>query len=108
MMTNEQFVAIWLGTLVVIAACRILPVFALRGRALPPNVVEALDYIPPPAFAALVANDLFSPAAFAASTWQGVMPLVAAAVVVLVAWKTRSMLWCCVCGVAAYVLLGLI
>lgn len=107
-MTNEQFIAIWLGTFAVIAACRVLPMFALRGRALPPLVVEALGYIPPAAFAALVANDLFSPTAFAAGTWQGVMPLVAAAVVVLVAWKTHSMLWSCVCGVAAYVLLGLI
>lgn len=108
MMTTEQFVAIWLGTLVVIATCRILPVFALRGRALPPRVVEALGYIPPAAFAALVANDLFSPAAFAASAWQGLLPFLAAAVVVAVYLKSRSMLWCCISGVAAYVLLTLL
>lgn len=108
MMTTEQFVAIWLGTLVVIATCRILPVFALRGRALPPRVVEALGYIPPAAFAALVANDLFSPAAFLASTWQGLLPFLAAAVVVATYLKTRSMLWCCIFGVAAYVLLTLL
>lgn len=107
-MTTEQFIVIWIGTLVVIASCRILPVFALRGRELPPKVVEALGYIPPAAFAALVANDLFSPDAFAAGTWAGLMPMLAAAVVVAVGWKTRSMLACCVCGVAAYVLLGLI
>lgn len=107
-MTNEQFVAIWLGTLVVIASCRILPVFVLRGRALPPRMVEALGYIPPAAFAALAANDLFSPASFVASPWQGLLPFLAAAVVVAVYLKTRSMLWCCVSGVAAYVLLTLI
>ena len=108
MMTNKQFVAIWLGTLVVIAACRILPVFALRGRALPPRVVEALGYIPPAAFAALVANDLSSPALFAAGAWAGLLPFASAAVVLLVYWRTRSMLWCCVSGVIAYVLLSLI
>lgn len=108
MMTNEQFLVIWLGTLAVIAACRILPIFLLRGRELPPLLVEALGYIPPAAFAALVANDLFSPGAFAASAWTGLLPFVAAAVVVIVAWKTKSMLWCCICGVAAYVLLSLI
>lgn len=107
-MTNEQFVAIWLGTLAVIASCRILPVFVLRGRALPPRMVEALGYIPPAAFAALVANDLFSPTAFVASPWQGLLPFLAAAVVVAVYLKTRSMLWCCLSGVAAYVLLTLI
>lgn len=107
-MTNEQFIAIWLGTLAVIATCRILPVFALRGRALPPRVVEALGYIPPAAFAALVANDLFSPALFTSGVWAGLLPFAAAAVVLLVYWKTRSMLWCCVSGVVAYVLLSLI
>ena len=35
------------------------------------------------------------------------MPIVAAGIVVLVAWRTRSMLWCCVSGVVAYVLLSL-
>ena len=39
---------------------RIAPAFALRGRTLSPRVTEALGYIPPAAFAALVANDLIS------------------------------------------------
>ena len=33
---------------------------------------------------------------------------VAAAIVVLVAWRTRSMLWCCISGVASYALLALV
>lgn len=67
---------------------------------------EALGYIPPAAFAALVANDLFSPGAFAAGPWPALLPMAAAAVVVIVAKKTRSMLWCCIAGVVAYVALG--
>ncbi len=92
----------------IVLACRVLPIFALRGRSLPEGVVRALGFIPPAAFAALVANDLFTPGALASGAWAALMPVVAAAIVVLVAQRTRSMLWCCVAGVVAYVLLGLI
>lgn len=61
-MTAHDILAIWLPVTAVIVACRVVPVFALRGRA--------------------------------------------AAVVVIVAKKTRSMLWCCIAGVVAYVALG--
>ena len=60
------------------------------------------------AFAALVANDLVSPGAFDAGLWPGLLPWVAAAGVVLVAVKTKSMLWCCVSGVVFYVALSLL
>ena len=107
-MTDTQFVAIWIGTFAVIAACRILPAFVLRGRSLPPRVIEALGYIPSAAFAALVMNDLFSPTAFSISLWQGILPFLAATVVVTVGLKTRSMLLCCIAGVASFVLLSLV
>lgn len=107
-MTAQDFFAIWIPAFAIILACRVLPVFLLRGRELPARVVEGLGYIPPAAFAALVANDLFSPSTFAAGPWAALMPVAAAAVVFVVARKTRSMLWCCVAGVVAYVLLSLI
>ena len=107
-MSTSQFLVLWLTSFAFILACRVVPVVALRGRPLSPRVVEALGYIPPAAFAALVANDLLSPTMFEAGVWPGLMPIVAAGVVALVAWRTRSMLWCCVSGVAAYVLLSLI
>lgn len=107
-MTTSDFLAIWLPTFGIILACRVVPVAFLRGRELPPRIVEGLGYIPPAAFAALVANDLFSPSTFAAGPWAALMPVAAAFVVFLVARKTRSMLWCCVAGVVAYVLLSLI
>lgn len=107
-MSASQFLVLWLSSFAFILACRVVPVVALRGRSLSPRVVEALGYIPSAAFAALVANDLLSPTMFDAGLWAGLMPLVAAGVVVFVAWRTRSMLWCCVAGVVAYVLLSLV
>ena len=86
-------------------ACRVLPLFALKGRELPENVERALGFIPPAAFAALVANDLLTPGMFDAGPWPAAEPLAAAAVVVVVAWKTKSLLWCAVSGVGAYALL---
>ena len=63
-MATHDILAIWLPVTAVIVACRVVPIFALRGRALPPRVV------------------------------------------VIVAKKMRSMLWCCIAGVVAYVALG--
>lgn len=89
-------------------ACRVLPLFLLKGRQLPARVEEALGYIPAAAFAALVANDLLTPGMFDAGLWPAAAPLVAALVVVVVARLTRSLLWCAIAGVAAYALLLLI
>lgn len=86
-------------------ACRVLPLFALKGKELPENVERALGFIPPAAFAALVANDLLAPGMFDAGVWPAAAPLVAALAVVVVAWKTKSLLWCALTGVAAYALL---
>lgn len=107
-MSTQEFLIIWGISFAVIQICRVAPIFTLRGRALSPRVSEALSYIPPAAFAALVANDLLSPGMFAAGIWAGLMPIVASAIVVAVAWRTRSMLGCCVVGVVAYVLLSLL
>ncbi len=107
-MSAQEFLVIWGCTFVVMLSCRIIPVFSLRGRTLPPRVVEALNFIPPAAFAALVANDLFSPTMFSAGLWNGIFPLLAAAVVFAIAWKTKSLMWCCIGGVVAYLALSLI
>ena len=89
-------------------ACRVLPLFVLKGKQLPDRVTEALSFIPPAAFAALVANDLFTPGMFDAGLWPACAPLVAAVVVVVVARLTKSLLWCAVAGVVAYALLTLV
>ena len=43
---------------------------------------------------------------FDAGVWPAAMPLVAAAVVVVVARKTKSLLWCALAGCASYALLA--
>ena len=89
-------------------ACRVLPLFVLKGRELPQGLADALGFIPPAAFAALVANDLFTPGMFDAGMWPAAAPLVAALIVVVVARLTKSLLWCAVAGVVAYALLMMI
>lgn len=93
---------------VTMLACRVVPLFVLKGKELPQGIEQALGFIPPAAFAALVANDLLTPGMFDAGVWPAAAPLVAAVVVALVAWKTKSLLWCAVSGVVAYALLMLL
>ena len=85
--------------------CRVVPLFLLKGRDMPEAVSRALGFIPPAAFAALVANDLLSPGMFDAGLWPAAAPLLAAAAVVAVGLKTKSLLGCAVTGVVAYALL---
>lgn len=87
---------------------RLIPISVLSDRELSPRTKTLLGYIPPACFAALVANDLLSPDMFANGAWSGLMPLIATAVVVLVAAKTKSMVWCIIAGIAMYALLGLV
>ena len=78
-MPVNEFLVLWLSSWAAIAFFRIAPAFALRGRTLSPRITEALGYIPPAAFAALVANDLVSPGAFDAGLWPALVPWIAAA-----------------------------
>ena len=107
-MTWEEYFIVLGSCMVTMLACRVLPLFLLKGRSLPDAVERALGFIPSAAFAALVANDLLSPGMLAAGIWPAAMPLVASAVVVMVAWRTKSLLGCAVAGVVSYTLLTLI
>lgn len=98
----------FLGLANIAVPASIAPAFALRGRTLSPRITEALGYIPPAAFAALVANDLVNPGAFDAGLWPALVPWIAATGVVAVAIKTKSMLWCCVSGIVFYIVLSLV
>ncbi len=107
-MSWEEF---WITLIVcglTMLACRVLPLFLLKGKDLPENLNRALGFIPPAAFAALVANDLLAPDMFVGGFWPAAAPLAATICVVVVALKTRSLLWSAVTGVAAYALLLLI
>lgn len=103
-----DFLIVLVCCAVTMLACRVLPLFLLKGKELPESVERALSFIPSATFAALVANDLLTPGMFEAGLWPAAAPLVAAAVVVVVARKTKSLLWCAVSGVVAYALLSLL
>ena len=53
-MSWVDFAIITASVALTMLACRVIPVFALKGRTLPANAVRLLNLIPPAAFAALV------------------------------------------------------
>lgn len=100
-MSVTDFLIVFVSVALTMVACRVLPIFLLKGKQLPDTVVRALNFIPPAAFAALVANDLFDPAKISSGdTWSWLAPLVAAVVTMAVGVKTKSLAWCIVVGVA--------
>lgn len=107
-MSWNDFLFVGLACACTILLFRVVPIFALRGRDLPGWLSQALAFIPPAAFAALIANDLLSPTMFSEGLWPGVLPLVAALAVIAVALKTKSLVWCIIVGVGSYGLLMLI
>lgn len=107
-MTWTDFALIGIGCALTILICRVAPLFVLRGKELPHWLSQALTFIPPAAFAALIANDILSPTMFDAGLWPGALPLVAALIVIPVALKTQSLVWCIIAGVGSYALLLLV
>jgi branched-subunit amino acid transport protein len=107
-MSWVSFAIITLCCAITILACRVIPVFALKGRELPDNAVRLLNLIPPATFAALIANDLIKPDAFVNGIGPAAIPFIAAILVFAVGYKTKSLVWCIVVGVGSYALLMLI
>ena len=89
-MTMEQFLIVWALVLVTMLVCRVIPIFILKNREIPEGLQHALNLIPPAAFEALVANDLVSPTMFDGGIWPGVVPLIAAAVVIVYYMKKMN------------------
>ena len=104
-MSWEDFLIIFVVCTLTMLACRILPLFLLKGRELPEHIKKALGYIPPATFGALVANDIFKLGMFDGGFWPGLIPFISAAFVVLVAHKTKSLIVSVVVGVGIYALL---
>jgi branched-subunit amino acid transport protein len=77
---------------------------AALGREMPPRLRRWLRYVPPAVLAALVA-----PAALAPQGRVEIgLPVWATLVGAYVAWRTRSVLWTIVSGMAAFWLLRLL
>ena len=104
-MTWTSFSIIFAGCAVTMLACRVLPVFLLKGRDLPPLAGRTIGFIPPAVFAALVATDLFDPSALASGELRAFLPLLAAIPVSIVAWFSKSLVWSAVVGVTAFAIL---
>lgn len=104
-MTWTEFWIIFVTCALTMLACRVLPLLLLKGRELPTSVTRALGFIPPAAFAALVANDLFAPDMFASGLWPACAVLVAAVCVIVVSVRWRSLVASAVVGVIVYGLL---
>lgn len=107
-MSWMDFAIITVAVALTMVVCRVVPVFALKGRELPAGAVHLLNLIPPAAFAALVANDLIMIESWEVGLWPAMVPLISAALVFVVGFKTKSLVWCIVVGVASYALLMLI
>jgi branched-subunit amino acid transport protein len=92
-------------TAVCVALCRIAPLFALTRKKLPEKAQDMLRLIPAACFAALVANDLFTPATWSGGLRMIVMPLLASIPVVLVSLYKKSLILSVVTGVTCFALL---
>ena len=99
---TQQLLVIYLSVFVTMLVCRVVPLFALKGRELSPAATEAISLIPAAAFAALVANDLFQPDLIADDPVAGIVPVIAALPVVVVARLKGSLILCAVVGMLSY------
>ena len=106
-MSIREYLIIYVSVLVTMLISRILPVVLLKGKQLHPTLVQALNFIPSAAFAALVANDLFKPNLIIAiqPAWDWLAPLIAALAVVVVGAKTKNMAACIIVGVGLLAIL---
>ena len=104
----EEFALIGLGCALTILVFRTAPLFLLRGKELPVGSLRLSPLFRLQLFAALIANDILSPTMFDAGIWPGLIPLIAAAVVIPIALKTKSLVWSIIVGVGCYGLLLLI
>jgi branched-subunit amino acid transport protein len=66
----------------------------------PPRVISALRYVPAAVFSAIIFPELLMPGGTLSLTWKN-SHLLAGALAVVVAWKTRSVVWTILSGMLA-------
>ena len=103
-MTTYSTTTIWL-TIVIIGLGTFtlrysMMALAGRGVKLPDSLQRALRFIPPAVFAAFVSPSFLMPEGSVDVTF-GNLRLYAGALAFVIAWKTRSILWTIVSGMAA-------
>lgn len=66
----------------------------------PPRLISALRYVPAAVFSAIIFPELLMPDGALSLTWKN-SHLLAGVLAVLVAWKTRSVVWTILSGMLA-------
>jgi branched-subunit amino acid transport protein len=104
----NQATLLWLTVLgmgVITYAIR-LALIALQGRLVLPALLQrGLRYVPQAVLSAIIAPELFRPAG-ALDISLGNARLLAGLLAILVAWRTRNVLWTIATGMGALWLLG--
>ncbi|MDN5371215.1 MAG: hypothetical protein PWR19_261 [Carnobacterium sp.] len=103
-MTSQQLQLI-LGMALVTYLPRLLPMLVLSNRSIPEKMSKWMSFVPVSIFAALIFSDVFF--------WESqfnVNPIVnikllPSVLVFIVAYKTKSLLWSMVLGIAAIALM---
>jgi branched chain amino acid efflux pump len=78
------------GMMLVTFFPRVIPVWFLASRSLPPRVAAWLRYVSPAVLSAMLLPSIVAPEGFVDLNWDNLY-LMAAIPTLLVAWKTRSM-----------------
>lgn len=102
---TSQFLILIVGMAIVTFVPRFLPILLLSKKEISPSFSRWMSFIPVSIFAALVASDLFF--------WEGSfslqpvenIKLIPSVLVLIVAYKTKSLLWSMITGVLAMTLL---
>lgn len=87
------------GMMVVTFLPRVVPVWFLASRSLPPLVSSWLRYVPPAVLAAMLLPSIVAPEGGVDLHWNNLY-LMAAIPTLLVAWKTHSMVGSVLVGMA--------
>ena len=103
-MTSQQLQLIF-GMALVTYLPRVLPMLVLSNRSVPEKISKWMSFVPVSIFAALIFSDVFF--------WESqfnVNPIVnikllPSVLVFIVAYKTKSLLWSMVLGIAAIALM---
>ena len=103
-MTSQQVQLIF-GMALVTYLPRVLPMLVLSNRSVPEKISKWMSFVPVSIFAALIFSDVFF--------WESqfnVNPIVTikllpSVLVFIVAYKTKSLLWSMVLGIAAIALM---
>ena len=107
-MSWTEFGIIFICVAITMLICRVVPMLLLKGRQLPDGISRALNLIPAATFAALITNDLFSVGMFSEGLFAGAIPLIAAALVLIIGYIKKSLVLCIVVGVVSYAAMMLI